>query len=54
MRLTKSQSTREVTLYVVDRDGSKIRKISPAGEVTTLAGSGSNVDTDGTGSRGIV
>ena len=30
------------TLYVVDSDNKRIRKISPEGEVTTLAGDGSS------------
>jgi streptogramin lyase len=37
-------------IYVSDRNGHKIRKISPAGLVSTLAGTGSIGDTDGVGS----
>jgi len=36
-------------LYVVDTDNRKIRKISPTGYVTTLAGTGLSGDTDGPG-----
>jgi sugar lactone lactonase YvrE len=36
-------------LYVADREGLKIRKISPTGVVSTLAGSGTYGSTDGTG-----
>ncbi|MCF6212989.1 MAG: SMP-30/gluconolactonase/LRE family protein, partial [Flavobacteriaceae bacterium] len=36
-------------VYVCDRGASKIRKITPAGVVTTLAGSGAWGSTDGTG-----
>lgn len=36
-------------LYVAEREGLKIRKISPTGLVSTLAGSGSYGSTDGTG-----
>jgi sugar lactone lactonase YvrE len=36
-------------LYVVDILSNKIRKITPAGVVTTFAGSGANADVDGIG-----
>jgi sugar lactone lactonase YvrE len=39
-------------IYVSDRDGNTIRKITPAGTVTTLAGfAGSSGDIDGTGAN---
>ncbi len=37
------------TIYVADRYGHQIRKISPSGDVTVLAGSGLLGDSDGTG-----
>ncbi len=37
-------------VYVADADNYKIRKITPAGEVSTLAGNGSVGDVNGTGS----
>ncbi|QTE36360.1 DUF6443 domain-containing protein [Mucilaginibacter gossypii] len=37
-------------IYVTDRVGAKIRKVTPAGVVTTLAGSGTAGFVDGTGS----
>lgn len=36
-------------LYVADYSGNKIRKITPAGVVSTLAGTGSSGSTDGSG-----
>jgi len=38
-------------LYVTDYEGNHIRKISPEGEVSTLAGSGESGFADGTGSE---
>ena len=40
-------------VYVADTNNHKIRKITPAGEVTTLAGSGSRGSTDGVGSAAL-
>jgi sugar lactone lactonase YvrE len=36
-------------VYVADADNHKIKKISPAGEVSTLAGSGDSGDVEGLG-----
>ena len=39
----------EGSLFVADTDNHCIRKVTPAGEVTTLAGSGNEGSTDGVG-----
>ncbi len=41
---------RNGTVYVVDSQNHKIRKISPEGQVSTLAGTGERGETDGAGS----
>ncbi|MBV9185766.1 MAG: hypothetical protein JO093_09085 [Acidobacteria bacterium] len=40
-------------LYVAEKDSYRIRRVSPAGDVTTVAGSGSPGDANGTGSAAM-